>query len=141
MVHLRVLAFNHSCDTRKRQELVDQDVFFVLGGIRLLNASMAASNLCRRFQKSPQRSPFSFSRAKTVFMFKVSGSRLGRNSRGNSGTETGACGKARTEYAAANGRPWAFCCTSINTRPAGRFATIRSLVIRFGCSAVTVRAM
>ena len=44
----------------------------------------------RRFQKSAQRSPFSFRRAKTVFMFSVSGRKLGRNSRGSRGVETGA---------------------------------------------------
>ena len=68
----------------------DQGIFFILGGMRLLKASMAPSNLWRVFQKSPQRSPFSFKRAKTVFMFNVSGRKLGRNSRGNRGAETGA---------------------------------------------------
>ena len=87
----------------------DQGAFFVLAGKRLLRSSMACSKRWRRFQKSPQRSPFSFRRAKTVFMFNASGRKPGRNSRGNRGAETGACGKARTEYAAARGRPWAFC--------------------------------
>src|SRR6266446_9049429 len=117
---------NHS----QRQENRDGGLrgyyfFLAVGGMRRLSDSMASSSRWRRFQKSAQRSPFSFRRAKTVFMFNVSGRKLGRNSRGNKGAETGACGKARTEYAAASGRPWAFCCTSINTRPVGRFATIR----------------
>jgi len=68
----------------------DQEVFFVRGGMRLLKVSMALSNLWRRFQKSPQRSPFSFRRAKTVLMFNFSGRKPGRNSRGNRGAETGA---------------------------------------------------
>src|SRR5258708_12334994 len=50
----------------------DQDVFFARGGMRLLNASIASSILCRPFPNSPQRSPFSFFRPKTVFLSKVS---------------------------------------------------------------------
>jgi hypothetical protein len=83
----------------------DQGVFFPRGGMRLLKASMAPSNLWRRFQKSRQRSPFSFSRAKIVFMFRFAGCRLERSSPGKMGVETGASGNARTEYAAASGRP------------------------------------
>src|SRR5437016_6283914 len=79
-----------------RGALCDQGTFLVLGGIRSLRSSMACSSLCRLVQKSPQRSPFSFKRPKKVFIFKVSGRKLERNSRGNRGAETGACGNART---------------------------------------------
>src|SRR5258708_3500322 len=97
MVHLRALAFNHShCVREKQGAASDQVVFyfvpegFVFGGMRSLRSSMACSSLWRRFQKSAQRSPFSFKRAKTVFIFNVSGRKLPRNSRGSRGAQTGA---------------------------------------------------
>src|SRR5260370_18860445 len=76
--------------------LCDQGAFFVLACIRLLRSSMACSILWRRFQKSAQRSPFSLIRAKMDLMFRVSGRRLARSSRGKMGVETGALGNART---------------------------------------------
>src|SRR5258708_2777639 len=68
----------------------NQDVFFARGGMRLLKASTAPSNLWRCFQKSLQRSPSSFRRARIVLMLRFAGCRLGRSSAGNSGAETGA---------------------------------------------------
>lgn len=82
-----------------------QAYFLVFGGMRSLRSSMACSSLCRFFQKSVHRSPFSLSRAKIVLMFIASGRSFVRSSWGKIAAETGALGNARTEYGAASGRP------------------------------------
>src|SRR5207248_5086550 len=77
-------------------------LYFVLAPIRTLKSSIASSSRCRFFQNSAHRSPFSFKRAETVFMFRVSGRSFARSSLGKIGVDTGALGNARTEYGAAS---------------------------------------